>query len=150
MSGKRVAWIATGALAVGFAAWVLLGPDDGSAELADAVAGTGTGEELVLAELWGGEWDSFTVVCPYDPRDVVEARLAPVSAKGVPDLAARETEQVLVLVDSERADPVRAVTVPRKRVDLCSEVTWEVVPASTVLVVERPANLPAVVRPAQG
>lgn len=150
MNGKQVAWVAAAALGVGVALWLALGPDDGSAELADAVRDTDTGEELVLAGLWGGDWDSFTVVCPYDPRDEVEARLAPVSARGVPNLEMRDGEQALVLIAEGAAHPVRVIPVPSARLDLCEGDPWGVEPASAVLVVERPAHVPAVVRLASG
>jgi hypothetical protein len=92
------------------------------------------GQNVRLDAVVDGDWDSFLVVCPYDPD--VNERLG-FEWDAAPDTNASDSSQMIVFVDDQRV-----VSTSQFRfgdIDLCTDV-WPLMPSDTELQFTQPAN----------
>jgi hypothetical protein len=134
MTASARSILATGAIAgvvlVGATACSQAGID---ADLLAAVNAS-DGHDVRLDAIVEGDWDSFLVVCPYDPG--VNERLG-FEWDAAPDTNASDNSQMIVFVENERV-----VSTTRFRfddIDLCTDI-WELLPRNTALQFTRPAK----------
>jgi hypothetical protein len=89
-----------------------------------------------LDEIVDGEWDSFLVVCPYDPG--VSERLG-FEWADAPDTntVASETSQTIVFVDNNEVASTE--TLSFDDINLCTDV-WPLLPRNTAVEFTQPAK----------
>jgi hypothetical protein len=99
-----------------------------------AAINTSNGHDVRLDAVVDGSWDSFLVVCPYDPD--VNERLG-FEWDAAPDTNASDSTQMIVFTENERV-----VSTSRFRfddIDLCTGI-WPLLPRDTALQFTRPAE----------
>jgi hypothetical protein len=99
-----------------------------------AAINTSNGHDVRLDAVVDGSWDSFLVICPYDPD--VNERLG-FDWDAAPDTNASDSTQMIVFTENERV-----VSTSRFRFDDIDLCTGErpLMPSDTVLQFTRPAK----------